>query len=61
MAIGLPLNEGRPSFWTLRARRIRDIIPGLPISAEQFEAIIQMCRNFDQQERAGDLIKLTMT
>jgi len=42
------------------ARRIRDVIPGLPIPAAQFEAIIATCRNFDRHDRADALIRLTL-
>ena len=43
------------------ARRIRDVIPGLPIRAAQFEAIIETCRELDRQDRADSLIRLTLT
>jgi hypothetical protein len=42
------------------ARRIRDVIPGLPISESQFEEIIATCRDLDSQDRADKLIKLTV-
>jgi hypothetical protein len=42
------------------ARRIRDVIPGLPIPAAQFEAIIATCRDLDREERADRLIQLTL-
>jgi len=42
------------------ARRIRDVIPGLPIPAAQFEAIIATCRDLDHQDRADRLIQLTL-
>lgn len=41
-------------------RRIRDVIPGLPIPPEQFEALIATCRDLDRQERADRLIELTL-
>jgi 2-methylcitrate dehydratase PrpD len=41
-------------------RRIRDVIPGLPIPAAQFEAIIATCRDLDRQDRADRLIQLTL-
>jgi hypothetical protein len=42
------------------ARRIRDVIPGLPIPAAQFEAIIETCHDLDRQDRADRLIQLTL-
>jgi 2-methylcitrate dehydratase PrpD len=42
------------------ARRIRDVIPGLPIAAAQFEEIIATCGDLDRQERADRLIRLTL-
>jgi hypothetical protein len=42
------------------ARRIRDVIPGLPIPAAQFESIIATCRDLDKKERADALIQLTL-
>jgi hypothetical protein len=41
------------------ARRIREVIPGLPIPAPQFEDIIAACRDLDRQDRASKLIELT--
>jgi hypothetical protein len=41
-------------------RRIRDVIPGIPISAAQFEDIIATCRDLDRQDRADKLIRLTL-
>jgi len=42
------------------ARRIRDVIPGLPIPAAQFEEIITTCRELDHHEKADKLISLTL-
>ncbi len=42
------------------ARRIRDVIPGLPIPAAQFEDLIATCRDLDRQDRADRLIQLTL-
>lgn len=55
-------STGREFMWGFdeEARRIRDVIPGLPIPSEQFEAIIATCRDLDQQERADRLIELTL-
>jgi 2-methylcitrate dehydratase PrpD len=53
---------GREFIWDFdeEARRIRGVIPGLPIPAAQFEAIIATCRDLDRQDRADALIKLTL-
>jgi 2-methylcitrate dehydratase PrpD len=50
---------GREFIWDFdeEARRIRGIVPGLPISEKQFEAIITMCRELDRQPRADALVK----
>jgi hypothetical protein len=46
--------------FTEEARRIRDVIPGLPIPAAQFEDVITTCRELDRQDRADRLIQLTL-
>jgi hypothetical protein len=53
---------GREFMWDFseEARRIRDVIPGLPIPAAQFEEIIATCGALDRQERADRLIRLTL-
>ena len=53
---------GREFMWDFdeEARRIRDVIPGLPIPAAQFEDIIATCRDLDRQDRADTLIQLTL-
>ena len=55
-------STGREFMWDFEeeARRIRDVIPGLPISESQFEEIIATCRDLDSQDRADKLIKLTV-
>jgi 2-methylcitrate dehydratase PrpD len=55
-------STGREFAWDFNeeARRIRDIIPGLPISADQFQQIIETCRDLDKQVRADKLIHLTL-
>jgi 2-methylcitrate dehydratase PrpD len=54
-------STGREFMWDFNeeARRIRDVIPGLPIPAAQFEAIIATCRDLEHQNRADRLIQLT--
>jgi 2-methylcitrate dehydratase PrpD len=55
-------STGREFMWdfTEEARRIHDVIPGLPIPAAQFEAVIATCRDLDRQDRADRLIQLTL-
>lgn len=53
---------GREFIWdfTEEARRIREVIPGLPVPAVRFEEIIATCRDLERQERADKLIQLTV-
>ena len=53
---------GREFIWDFaeEARRIREIIPGLPIPAARFDEIIATCRDLDRQDRADRLIQLTV-
>jgi hypothetical protein len=55
-------STGREFMWDFNeeARRIRDVIPGLPIPASQFEAIIATCCDLNHQDRADRLIQLTL-
>ena len=55
-------STGREFMWDFdaEARRIRDVIPGLPIPEAQFEEIISTCSNLDSQDRADKLIQLTL-
>jgi 2-methylcitrate dehydratase PrpD len=55
-------STGREFMWDFNeeARRIRDVIPGLPIPEAQFEDIIATCRDLDRQDRADKLIQLTL-
>ena len=48
---------GREFMWDFNeeVRRIREVIPGLPIPAPQFEEIIATCRGLDTQARADTL------
>jgi 2-methylcitrate dehydratase PrpD len=54
--------SGREFIWDFEeeARRIRDITPGIPLSAAQYEELIETCRDLDQQQRASKLIELTL-
>jgi 2-methylcitrate dehydratase PrpD len=53
---------GREFIWDFdeEVRRIRAIIPGLPIPGTQYEEIIATCRALDEQARADKLIQLTL-
>jgi 2-methylcitrate dehydratase PrpD len=53
---------GREFIWDFNeeARRIRGVIPGLPIPAAQFEDLIATCGDLDRQERADRLVQLTL-
>ncbi len=55
-------SAGREFIWDFdeEARRIRDVIPGIPIPPAQFEAIIATCRDLDREDRADKLIQLTL-
>ena len=54
--------SGREFIWDFdeETRRIRDVTPGLPIPAAQFEAIIATCRDLERCESADALVKLTL-
>ncbi|HEY0338957.1 MAG TPA: MmgE/PrpD family protein [Burkholderiales bacterium] len=53
---------GREFIWDFEehARRIREVIPGLPIPGAQFENMISTCRELDRQEQASKLVQLTL-
>lgn len=53
---------GREFIWDFseEARRIREVITGLPIPATRFEEVVATCSELDRQERADRLIQLTM-
>jgi hypothetical protein len=55
-------STGREFMWDFaeESRRIRDVLPGLPIPPEQFEDIIATCRELDRRDRADRLIRLTL-
>jgi hypothetical protein len=42
------------------AKRIRGVIPAIPIRASPFETITDTCRRLDKAERADKLIQLTL-
>ena len=53
---------GREFIWKFdeEARRIRDIVPGLPIASSQFERLIAACRDLDRETAAATLVRLTL-
>lgn len=53
---------GREFIWDFdtEARRIRGVIPGIPLPAAQFEQIIATCRDLDRQPEIASLIQLTL-
>ena len=55
-------STGREFMWDFNeeARRIREVIPGLPIPAAQFESIVATCRDLERRDRADALIQLTL-
>jgi 2-methylcitrate dehydratase PrpD len=53
---------GREFVWDFaeEARRIREIVPGLPIPAGQFDEIIATCRDLERRDQADALVRLTL-
>ncbi len=53
---------GREFIWNFdeEARRIRGVIPGLPIPAAQFERLIATCGDLDREAAAATLVELTL-
>ena len=53
---------GREFMWDFdeEVRRIRGVVPGLPISAAQFDRLIATCRDLDRESKAATLIGLTL-
>jgi 2-methylcitrate dehydratase PrpD len=54
--------NGREFIWDYdeEARRVRELVPGLPMSAARFEALIEACRDLDGLEKADRLIGLSL-
>ena len=54
---------GREFIWDYEeeARRIRGVIPGLPIAPAQFEALIATARDLEREPQADKLVQLTLT
>ena len=53
---------GREFMWDFdeEVRRIRGVVPGLPISAAQFDRLIATCRDLDRESKAATLVGLTI-
>jgi 2-methylcitrate dehydratase PrpD len=53
---------GREFIWDFEeeARRIRPVVPALPIPEAQFEKMISTCRDLERESRADTLVKLTL-
>jgi 2-methylcitrate dehydratase PrpD len=53
---------GREFIWDFdeETRRLRDVVPGLPLPARQFDDIVATCRELERQPRADTLIRLTL-
>jgi hypothetical protein len=53
---------GREFIWEFdeEARRIRGVVPGIPIPERQFEDLIAACRDLDRREKADRLVRLTL-
>ena len=54
---------GREFIWGFEeeARRIRGVVPGIPIPERQFDDLVVACRDCDRQDRADRLVRLTLT
>jgi hypothetical protein len=53
---------GREFIWDFEeeARRIRGVVPGIPIPAAQFDDLVAACRSLADLPRADRLIQLTL-
>jgi hypothetical protein len=53
---------GREFIWDFdeEVRRIRPVIPGLPIPGAQFERLIAACRDLDREPNAASLVEATI-
>jgi predicted heme/steroid binding protein len=54
--------SGAEFIWDFaeEARRIREIIPGLPIAGSQFEELIAACGRLDELPRADEVVRMTL-
>ncbi len=55
-------STGREFIWNYDglAQRLREVTPGLPIPAAQYETMIATCGSLDKETRADALVKLTV-
>jgi 2-methylcitrate dehydratase PrpD len=55
-------STGKEFIWDYEehVRRIRGIVPTLPIPAAQYEELVATCRELERQERADRLVRLTL-
>jgi 2-methylcitrate dehydratase PrpD len=55
-------STGREFIWDYDGLvgRLREVVPGLPIPAAQYESIIETCRGLERSARAGTLVDLTL-
>jgi 2-methylcitrate dehydratase PrpD len=53
---------GREFVWDFdeEARRISDIVPGIPVDAGRFGEIVETCRTLERQPHASKLVSLTV-
>ena len=55
-------STGKEFIWDYEehVRRIRGIVPGLPIPAAQYEELVATCRSLEKEPRADKLVQLTI-
>jgi 2-methylcitrate dehydratase PrpD len=55
-------STGKEFIWDYEehVRRIRGIVPGLPIPPAQYEELVAACRDLQREERADRLVRLTL-
>jgi 2-methylcitrate dehydratase PrpD len=55
-------STGREFIWNYDGlvKRLREVIPGLPIAAAQYENMIATCGGLDKEARADALVRLTV-
>jgi len=55
--------SGKEFIWDFEeeARRLQEVVPGLPIPPGQFDALVEACRGLDGLARAADMVDLTVS
>ena len=55
-------STGREFIWDYaeEARRLRDIVPGLPIPAAQWEQLVSTCGSLEKEPRGDKVVQLTL-